>query len=257
MVEFDRDVLRKAIAGDRNGRPTINIARQIGRALKFRGGFTLVGMTGSNGGKRQRKKLAKAVLYADPTTIEGPGTLTVEQGTTRFTRFHINARDEFIASGRGRLEVVCDHPEIGEREITVGALHNGFVRVVIAVPEGAALGKHQLTATVSGWQRAAGGIGPDLSWQTELTVIEPVPEEERRKRERRGADERAPSGEGELVGLVWRNEDEIEDWHAGVPATSTRSRRRCWPRSTTTTRSSPSSGKPRSRRSSSTATTRL
>ena len=217
LEEFDHDVLRKVLSGDRNGRPTINIARQIGRALKFRGGFTLVGAHGANGNKRKRKKLAKAVLYADPTTIEGDGAITVERGATRITRFHINARDEFMASRRGNLQVASSHPDIGEREITVGVLHNGFIRVVIAVPEGAALGQHELTAAVRGWQRSTGGVGPDLVWCTDLTVIEPVPEEERRKRARRGAEDSAPTDEGELIGLLWRDSDAFEDWHPGVP----------------------------------------
>jgi hypothetical protein len=114
MVEFDRDVLRRAIAGERNGRPTINIARQIGRALKFKGGFRFAANNGNGDGRKRRKKLAKADLYADPTTIEGPATIRIEQGQTRFVRYHVNAADEFIGSGRGQLR--HERPRGGHRE---------------------------------------------------------------------------------------------------------------------------------------------
>jgi hypothetical protein len=218
LVDFDRQVLRKAIAGDRTGRPTINIARQIGRALKFKGGFRFTGANGNGNGssRKQRTKLAKADLYPDPTTIEGPATIKVEQGQTRFVRYHINATDAFVASGRGQLDVSCDHPDIGEREITVGSLHNGFIRVVVAVSETAVVGDYALTVALTGWQKAAGGIGADLLWPTQVRVIAPVPEDERHQRP--FVDQHADSEGGDLVGIVWRRvADFPEEWHAGVP----------------------------------------
>lgn len=218
LREFDRDVLRQAITGNRNGRPTINIARQIGRALQFKGGFRLNGTSGNNGGKKRRKKLAKAELYNDPTTIEGAGSLTIEQGATRMTRFHVNAKDAFLNTGRGTLLIACDHPEIGEREITVGPLHNGFVRVSIAVPEDAQLGDFQIGASITDWEKASGGQGRELQWVTRLKVIKPIPEDERkrRQREQQRGDNNANSA-GELVGLAWKGENDFEDWHGGVP----------------------------------------
>ena len=111
LVELDREVLRKALAGNRNGRPTISIARQIGRALQFRSGFALSGSNG-DGGKKRRKKLAKADLYPDPTTIEGVSTIQVEQGQTRYLRFHLNAKEASNNKSRsvaGYVELlVCD-----------------------------------------------------------------------------------------------------------------------------------------------------
>jgi hypothetical protein len=213
LFELDRELLRQAITGESNGRPTINIARQIGRALKFKGGFALSGDGRGQGSKRKRKKRPEPDLYADPTTIEGPAHIEIEQGHTRGVRFHINARDEFLNSGRGTLELTCDHADIGEREVTVGQLRVGSVRVTIALAEGAELGDFTLTAVLRGWQRAAGGIGPDLEWQTKLTVIEPRAEEERK---RRRGDEK-PDADGELVGLAWRGEDDFDQWHSGVP----------------------------------------
>jgi hypothetical protein len=111
------------------------------------------------------------------------------------------------------LEVTCDHPDIGEREITVGELRSGSVRVTIALAEGAKLGDFALTAALRGWQRAAGGVGPDLEWQARLTVIEARDPEDRN---RQRGDEKADA-EGELVGLAWRDENDFDDWHSGVP----------------------------------------
>jgi hypothetical protein len=217
LRDFDREVLRKAIMGDREGRPTINIARQIGRALQFKGGFRMNGTNGENGGKKRRKKLAKAELYSDPTTLEGAGSLTIEQGTTRMTRFHVNAKDVFLNSGRGTLIVESDHPDITSREITVGTLHSGFVRVTIAIPEDAQLGDFKIDSSITGWEKAGGGRGGDLRWTTKLRVIEPITGEERKRRQREQRGDQNPDMVGELVGLAWKGEDDFEDWHGGVP----------------------------------------
>jgi hypothetical protein len=212
LFELDRELLRKALTSDRNGRPTINIARQIGRALKFKGGFGLIG--GRSGGEGRRRRTQQVVdLYPDPTTLEGPAQAQIEQGATRGIRFHINANDEFLSSRRGELELVCDHPDIGDREITVGELRKGYVRVTIAMADGAELGDFTLLASLRGWQRASGGIGADLEWTTKLTVIEP--REERQSKPRSSSED--PDAEGELVGVAWRGEGDFDDWHPGVP----------------------------------------
>lgn len=213
LVELDRELLRQALTSDSNGRPTINIARQIGRALKFKGGFALTGGGGEGKGRRRRKK-QKVDLYPDPTTLEGPAQVQIEQGATRGIRFHINAENEFLDSGRGQLEVISDHPDINEREVTVGQLRKGWVRVTIALADGAELGDFELEASLTGWQRAAGGIGPDLVWPVKLKVIEPRDEEKKQSRPK--SNENA-GPEGELVGLAWRGEDDFDDWHSGIP----------------------------------------
>jgi hypothetical protein len=212
LYELDREQLRKAIVGERNGRPTINIARQIGRALKFKGGFSLTGGGGGGGGhKKRRKKQAKPDLYPDPTTLEGPGSIQIEQAATRGVRFHVNARDEFLASGRGRLEVTCTHPDVGEREITIGELRKGSVRATIALAEGAELGNYELLASIRGWGKASGGIGPDLEWRTTLKVIEPKEKQPPKPGKDNAGDD------GDLVGLAWRGENDFDDWHGGTP----------------------------------------
>lgn len=110
--------------------------------------------------------------------------------------------------------MTCDHPDIGEREVTIGQLRQGSVRVTVAMAEGAKLGNFTLTAALRSWERASGGFGPDLEWQTKLTVIEPRTEQDRDRR-RRGNEE--ADSEGELVGLAWRGEDDFDQWHSGVP----------------------------------------
>jgi hypothetical protein len=215
LFELDRELLRQVLTSDSNGRPTINIARQIGRALKFKGGFALTGSGGAGSGRHKRnrkRKRQKADLYPDPTTLEGPAQMRVEQGATRGIRFHINAQDEFLNSGRGRLEINCDHPDVGDREITVGQLRKGSVRATIAIADGAGLGDYTLTASLKGWHKASGGIGPDLEWTTKVNVIEPRDEHDRRRRSSQN-----PGVDGELVGLAWRGDDDFDHWHAGVP----------------------------------------
>lgn len=213
LFELDRELLRQALTSDSSGRPTINIARQIGRALKFKGGFALTG-TGGNGGGRRKRKRPKVDLYSDPTTLEGPAQLQIEQGATRGIRFHINAEDEFLNSGRGELEVVSDHPDINQRDVTIGQLRHGSVRVTIALADGASLGDFTLVASIRGWHKASGGMGADLEWgPVKLTVIEP---QEAQKRRRRPAKEN-PDNDGELVGLAWRGENDFDLWHSGVP----------------------------------------
>ncbi|MGZ4228364.1 MAG: hypothetical protein ACXVHB_20155 [Solirubrobacteraceae bacterium] len=84
------------------------------------------------------------------------------------------------------------------------------------MPETAQLGDFRLTASLTGWSRASGGIGADLIWETHLKVVEPVSEEEREKRRRKGSSGETPA-EGNLVALRWKREDAFEHWHAGVP----------------------------------------
>jgi hypothetical protein len=69
---------------------------------------------------------------------------------------------------------------------------------------------------VRGWQKASGGIGPDLEWRTQLAIIEPRSKQERQRRRREGG-KQTQASDGELVGLLWKREREIESWHPGVP----------------------------------------
>ena len=71
-------------------------------------------------------------LYADPTMLEGPEKIVAEDDKTKFVQYTLNAEDDFMPA-RGQLTVRCSHPEINAREITVGELHKGHVRVSIVV----------------------------------------------------------------------------------------------------------------------------
>ena len=242
LRDFDRDVLRRAITGERNGRPTINIARQIGRALQFKSGFRLNGTDGRNGGKKRRRKLAKAELYNDPTTIEGPGLLTIEQGATRMTRYHVNAKDAFLNTGRGELVIACDHPDIDEREITFGPLHNGFVRVAIAVPEDAELGGSPSTPRSAAGRRQPAARAAICAGRPSSRSSSPSP---RRSASAAGASSRVtamPTPPASWSASPGRAKATLRTGTVVCQATSTRCRRTSWPRSTRTTRSSPKLG---------------
>jgi hypothetical protein len=56
------------------------------------------------------------------------------RGSSKTMRFALDAHDDFIASGRGRLTITCDHPDIGEEDIAIGSLHMGRIRVIVTVP---------------------------------------------------------------------------------------------------------------------------
>jgi len=113
-------------------------------------------------------------LYPDPTTLEGPAHLTAEEGKTKWATYTLNAVDGFIPR-RGELTVACTHPDINGREITVGQLKAGRIRISIAVPARIDLGTYQVQVLLKDWARSSGGIGPTLSWNTELPTKEAVP----------------------------------------------------------------------------------
>jgi hypothetical protein len=121
-----------------------------------------------------------------------------------------------MSSGRGELVVTSNHPDLGADEITVGTLHGGSVRVIIAVPDAAELGDYSLTASLTGWSKSVGGIGADLVWKTALKVVEPGGEEERDKRPREHSGGKDPDA-GNLPVLLWKSGDAFEAWNASVP----------------------------------------
>ncbi len=214
LRDLNNEVALKALESRNDGRPTLEVARKIARALRFRGGFDLTG-GGNNGGRRRRKKYAPADLWPDPTTLEGPVRVEVLAGETRFLHYHLNAVDEFFTSGRGRLEVVCDHPRIRPDEISVGPLRGGDVRVSIVVPDDVEPGETRLVASVRDWVKAAGGIGAEHLWATELVLLDERPERKPQRPKSEGPTHKPD--EGPLVALLWRGPEEIEGWHPAVP----------------------------------------
>jgi hypothetical protein len=193
LVEINGELVRDAITRSSSAESAVEVAKQIGQALRVRG-FALGGSGGGgggggNGGGRGRGGGSKPIdVYSDPTMLEGPEKITAEDDKTKFVQFTLNAVDDFMPA-RGQLQVRCTHPEINAREITVGELHKGHIRVSVAVPPNAQEGIFELTAEVHGWQRAAGGIGATLTWTSEFEVVDEMP-----KRGSRGAKGKSGSG---------------------------------------------------------------
>lgn len=206
LKQINGELIEQSLRGE-DGRETINLSRQISRAyaLKMRGfGMSSngAGTGGSRGGNGTRKKIE---LYPDPTMLEGPEHVLAQQGKTKSLRFLVNATSSFFESGRGEFSIACSHPDIGADEISIGSLRDGRVRVMVAVPEDAKLGEFDLIAGIYDWERAAGGLGTALEWQTRLQVVDEIrpPEPSSNgKRSKTGA-------EGPQVALFWRNGDEI------------------------------------------------
>ncbi len=108
-----------------------------------------------------------------PTHLEGPSTVVAKTGTTKFLHYSVNAIDAF--DRRASLTARCTHPAIGDRELAVGPLHNGLVRVSVAVPEDAELGAFRLEFVVDNWLRSTGGVGPRMTWETAVEVVDELP----------------------------------------------------------------------------------
>jgi hypothetical protein len=206
LKKINGELIEQSLRGE-DGRETINISRQISRAyaLKMRG-FGLrangAGTGGGRGGNGSRKKID---LYPDPTMLEGPEQVLAEQGKTKSIRLVVNATSSFFESGRGELSIACAHPDIGTDEITIGSLRDGRVRVMIAVPEDAKLGEFDLVAGIYDWERASGGLGTSLEWQTRLEIVDEIRPPEPSTNGRRSR----TGKEGPQVALFWRNGDEI------------------------------------------------
>jgi hypothetical protein len=216
LVALNNDLIREAITGRDEGRPTRKVAEQISRALRYPGfGEGGGGSGGGGAGPRPpRPPRPPRDLYDDPTTLEGPAHVTAEAGTTKSVTFLLNAVDDFIPR-RAQLSVRCDHPEITDAEITVGALRGGRVQALIAVPSGADLGVYRLQVELSGWLKLAGGLGPDLLWETKLEIID---RERPRPRPRgTGRDQgKGGPGTGHQVALVWATHEDRDDWTAAT-----------------------------------------
>lgn len=213
---YNNEIIRRSLEPRDGERSTLALARKIARVLAARGGFSFQ----SDGGRttdseidRVIRKFAKAELWPDPTTLEGPNRVTALPGETRFLYYHVNAVDEFFA--RGKLEVVSEHPRIGASEISVGELRGGRVRVSITIPDDIELCETRLLADVRGWTKASGGIGEDHSWTTELVVAETRAEPKGRG-QTRTPKKKKPQG-GPMVAIRWRRIADVPGWHAGVP----------------------------------------
>lgn len=218
LVEVNNQLVREAISSASSGRSALDVSRRIATALKIKGfnlsgaGSAGNGAAGGGGGPRFRKKVE---TYRDPTTLEGPDKLIVEDGKVRSLTYMLNAVDDFLDSGRGMLGFETDHPDIRPgKHIVVGRLRDGYVRVQLQLPEGAAEGEFTLITRLADWHTSSGSIGPTFSYSTDLVVVDEMPS-------RNGADPRSAgkgAAEGGQVAVLWTTPEKQGDgWNNATP----------------------------------------
>jgi hypothetical protein len=211
LYDANAALIREAITGDNNDRPTIEIARRIARAFRAKG-FSSGGVGSTGGGTKAPAPTPKEDLHLDPTHFEGPEDVQALVGRTKGVYFRLNAVDGFLgASGRAELMVTCDHPEIGEGDITIGELHAGRVRVSVAVPDTEVLGTYKLHAVIPPWIKSSGGLGPQFEWTTKLELVREIAPKPSGTGAG-GSKGNKGSGKGDLVALVWRSDEDEEGW---------------------------------------------
>lgn len=205
LADINSQIIREALTGGTNTRSTLAVAERIARALKMKG-FT---PNGAGSKAKTRRKRAPEVLFPDPTTLEGPISAEAALGKTRFLTYVLNAKDGFDC--RASIIASCTHPSIGNREITVGRLKNGLLRVSVAVPDEAALGDYEVTIAVDNWMKTSGGCGPRLEWTTRLCVVEQI-----ESRPPAGSGGGGDASAGGMVALIWQSHEAMDEWHPGT-----------------------------------------
>jgi len=220
LLDINDQLVRDAISTASSGRSSLDVGKRISTAMRVKG-FNLGGSGGSGGGSQSgsggRRTRKKVETYPDPTTLEGPDKLIVEDGKVRYLEYLLNATDDFLDSGRGAISFETDHPDIDPvRHIVTGRLRDGYLRVQLQVPEGAAEGDFRLVAHLRDWHRSAGGIGPALFYPTALKVVDEMP-----PRNGAGAGKGTKgAGDGGQVAVLWTTPDEYgEGWTNAVPGT--------------------------------------
>lgn len=210
LVEINGELLREAISGATDRRSTLAVAERIANALQTRG-FSLGTSTsgGAGGGSGSAGSRQQIELHDEPTAIEGPEHVVVTTGRSHSVTYTVNARDGFIPR-RASFRVECTHPDLGERDITVGDLRSGRLRVSILIPEEATPGEFTLDVEVAEWLRLRGGTGGPLRWTTRLEVIDEAPARPSGGRgDSRGV---RGAGAGTNVALRWTSFEDQEGW---------------------------------------------
>ena len=218
LIEVNSELVRAAISASGDGRSALDVARKIATALKVRG-FSMAA-AGTSGGARPtgpggRGKRKKVETYPDPTTLEGPDKLIMEDGKVRYLEYMLNAVDDFLDSGRGALTFETNHAEIvPSKHIVVGRLRDGYVRVQLQVPEGAAQGDFAITARLSQWHKATGGLGAEMHYTTALNVVDELPPKKGAGTSSNGS---KGVGDGGYVAVIWGTEEHAEKWNNATP----------------------------------------
>jgi hypothetical protein len=205
LITLNAKLLRAEVERALGNRNTREVAQRISRAFRLRSGFGL-GSSNGNGRPKKPKPRTQIELYAEPTFIEGPEHTTLRPGDTRSLTFYLNTHDEFMDSGRGTIVVNTDHPALSPgKEIAIGALRNGRLRVILVIPDTAELGDFTIMARLPEWHRRSGGLAGPLSWETKMTVTDAPP----------SAPPPPPNGgatdDGGEIALLWVN-GQNQDW---------------------------------------------
>lgn len=218
LRDWNGQLQREALRGGADS-GTAHIARRIGLVMKAKG-FGYSGSSGAGGGRgrgnggsggtggRSRKEIE---LHNDPTYLKGPAGFTAVKGETRAVSLEIDVIDEFF-DGRGTMTVTTDHPDIQEKEITVGKGRGGRVKFMVAIPEEATEGEFLMTASLEGWMKASGGLGSALSHQMKFHVVKDVDGSGSGSGRRGTGSGKEGASAGSSVVLKWSNPDKHENW---------------------------------------------
>lgn len=217
LREENLALIRQALT-ETFGEGSAAVGQRIGRAIEATG-FALaggVGGGGSNAGAGGQGRsgggggAAKPIeLLTDPTYLTGPDRVISEAGKTVSRTYFINGPDDFLES-RGSLYVDFSHPDLdATRDIAVGPLRAGRVRVQIAIPDSLQLGEHIVKLKIEDWFKASGGLGPRLDFVTVLEIVDSVPGKGSGSGQKptTGVGDGGPHG-GNNVALRWKGLDE-------------------------------------------------
>lgn len=219
LREWNGQLQRESLKGGSNT-GMASVARQIGVLIKARG-FSFSGASGGIGGRGRDSGASggsggsggrKAIeLKKDPTFLSGPKSFKAIRGETRGITLEIDAVNEFF-DGRGAVVVTSDHPDINAREITVGKGREGRVKVMIAIPDDADMGEFTMTALVSSWSKASGGLGSDLIHEMRFAVVDDIDGDGAGSGKRKTGSGGKGAEQGSSVALLWSSPEHHEDW---------------------------------------------
>lgn len=221
LVEINGKLIEEELRQTSGGN-TLNAAKALGAAFKgigfgatSKGGGGSAGPSGTSGSGRQRgsgnipgsgsgpSTSTQAIeLYKDPTTLEGPQSITIEAGDVRSFSVILNALDGFVPD-RARFEIATDHPVVVGRRIVIGNLRRGRARLTLTVPDDVAAGTFNLTVGLGEWLKTAGGVGPRLTWTIKVRIVEEQALRQVAKSSGNGAGG-GPTG-GDVIPIVWNN----------------------------------------------------
>lgn len=196
-----------AAVGQRIGRAiqATGFAASGGQGMKGSSGEEgLVGQSGGGGGSTKPIE-----LLTDPTYIRGPERIIAEAGRTVSRTFVINGPDDFL-NHRGHLQVDFSHSDLDPaRDIVIGSLRAGRVRVQLALPDSLAPGEYVIKLKIEDWMKASGGLGQRLDFISVLEIVDEVPGRGsgRGSKTTQGAGAGGASA-GNNVALRWQGVDE-------------------------------------------------